>query len=46
MSPSPTGSPAPLADFIAIDVETANLNLSSIYQIGLARFRNEEIGDL
>jgi DNA polymerase-3 subunit epsilon len=30
-------------DFVAVDVETANANLSSICQIGIASFRNGEL---
>ncbi len=32
-------------DFVTIDVETANANISSICQIGMARFRNGVLAD-
>jgi DNA polymerase-3 subunit epsilon len=32
-------------DFVAVDVETANANLSSICQIGIASFRDGELAD-
>ena len=34
-----------LLDFVAIDVETANADLSSICQVGLASFRNGKLHD-
>ncbi len=32
-------------DFVVIDVETANADLSSICQVGIASFRNGELAD-
>jgi DNA polymerase-3 subunit epsilon len=35
----------PYMNFVAIDVETANADLSSICQVGIASFRNGELAD-
>ena len=32
-------------EFVVIDVETANANLASICQVGIASFRNGELVD-
>src|SRR3546814_11730731 len=34
-----------MADFVAVDVETANANMASICQIGLVRFSNGQEAD-
>ena len=34
-----------MLDFVAIDVETANADLASICQVGIAQFRNGELAD-